>query len=143
MTKENQMKAGKAGKVHYARRLVEEHPRDGNLSDTQSIKGLKCGHGQIDRVAVSACRAVVGDGDSDLVAVVSVCDLHLFAAKRRGGTRVAVPILIDGSNEVRVRVDSAASTCHAVLVEIGGKSTSIRAAVTTARGRGGLSRGGR
>jgi hypothetical protein len=88
----------------------------GNLGESSN--------GEINGVAIGASGAIIRNGDSDGLAIVGVGDLHLFTAKGRGVARIAIAILIDGSDEVRIAVDSSARAGIAFLEEESGKSAS-------------------
>lgn len=72
--------------------------------------------GKVEGAGGGAGGAHVSNLGRDGLAVVGVLDGHLAAAV--GATVVAA--LVDGNNEVGVRVDSAASTGVALLEEVGG-----------------------
>lgn len=72
---------------------------------------------KVNGVAVDTGGAVISDGHCDRLAVLGVGDLDLLSAQGRFVARVAVAILINGSDEGRVRVDLAASTSDAILEE--------------------------
>jgi len=97
--------------------LRDEPPLDGNLAF-----GL-CGNlgertdRQVDRVAVRAGRAIIGNGHGDALSIVGVDDFNLLSAERRLVARVAIAVLVHGSDERAVRVHSATSAGNAVLVE--------------------------
>lgn len=102
------------GRINH---LGDELPLDGNLAF-----GL-CGNlsertdRQVDRVAVRAGGAIIGNGHGDGLAVIGVGDLNLLSAERRLVTRVAIAVLVNGSDERAVRVHGATSAGNAVLVE--------------------------
>ena len=72
---------------------------------------------EIDRVGVHASGTVIGNGDSNSLAIVGVRDLDLLATQGRSIARVAITRLINSGNESAIGVDLAACTGVPVLEE--------------------------
>jgi len=88
-----------------------------------SAQGLKGTHGQVDGHLVVASGALVGDSNSDRLAVLGVGDLNLLAAV----LATSVQRSLQGADNGRVGVDFPASAFNAVLGEVGSYSTGSQA----------------
>lgn len=125
-------------------------PGDGDHAVRLGGDGGEGADGEVERVAVDAGGADVGDGGGDGLAVVVVLDGQGSAAVLGLNAEVGPPSRVNGDNVSRVRVVVAAGTGVAALVEVGGvaagldRATVVAAAVVVRRLRGGLgSLGGR
>lgn len=90
-------------------------------------------NGEINRVLVNAGRAVVCDGNNDVLAVLRVGNADLFTTETGCFARVAVSVLVcqkspslaiiktlpesltNGGDQVVIRVDGSTSTCNTIL----------------------------
>jgi hypothetical protein len=121
---------------------LDRLPRDIiKLSNSRIGQGPKGGLGEVDRRRIGTGRASIGHDDIDGLALP--CNPDLFATVAGLGAEVTVGTVVEGSDEVVVRVDGATSASDAVLREPGGDSPGVKVGTpTSSRGRLGVISGG-
>lgn len=113
----------KAEQTKWGKRSHEKHllyseilPGNGNLALVFGGNSFEGTNGKVDRVFILACGACVSDGYDYFLVVLCICDLNLFAAKRRFAASIPVGSVVHGGNEGIIAVVVSACSRIALLI---------------------------